>query len=57
MFPCGWSAVYGYWWIFPVLCIAMMLVCFLAMRRFGMGCRSGRREAGGHRRGDETHPS
>jgi putative membrane protein len=31
MFPClGFG--YGYWWIFPIIMIAMMVLCFFMMR-------------------------
>jgi putative membrane protein len=31
MFPClGFG--YGYWWIFPIIMIAMMALCFFMMR-------------------------
>ncbi len=32
MFPC-FSFGYGYWWIFPIILIAMMGICFFMMRR------------------------
>jgi len=28
---------YGFWWIFPILMIVMIIFCFLMMRRWGMG--------------------
>ena len=31
MFPCL-AFGYGYWWIFPVIMIAMMVLCFFMMR-------------------------
>jgi uncharacterized membrane protein len=37
----GWHAMqwHGFWWIFPLLFFVMMIVmCFLMMRRGGMGC-------------------
>ncbi len=30
----------GFWWIFPIIMIAMMIFCFFIMRRCGM-CQSG----------------
>ncbi len=32
MFPCL-AFGYGYWWIFPIIMIAMMVLCFFIMRR------------------------
>ena len=44
MFPCAGFG-YGLWWIFPIIMIAMMVLCFLMMRgRMGsMMCRPGSR--------------
>ncbi len=49
MFPCS-GAGYGYGWIFPVIMIVMMLLCFFMMRgRTGsMMCWPGSRGTGGH---------
>lgn len=34
MFPClGFG--YGYWWIVPIIMIAMMVLCFFLMRGHG----------------------
>jgi uncharacterized membrane protein len=43
MFSCL-SFGYGYWWIFPLVMIAMMVLCFFMMRGHGgammcSGCR------------------
>lgn len=43
MFSCL-SFGYGYWWIFPIIMIAMMVLCFFMMRGHGgammcSGCR------------------
>jgi uncharacterized membrane protein len=39
MFPCAWFGYgFGFWWIFPIIMIAMMVFCFFMMRRHGMGC-------------------
>ncbi len=49
MFPCaGYS--FGYWWIFPLVMIVMMVLCFLMMRgRMGsMMCRPRFRGSGGY---------
>jgi hypothetical protein len=47
----------GFWWIFPILMIAMIVFCFFMMRGHGgswwMGC-CGR---GKQRLGDENDPS
>ncbi len=32
MFPCL-AFGYGYWWLFPVIMLAMMVLCFFIMRR------------------------
>ncbi len=43
MFPWGFS--FGYWWIFPIIMIAMMALCFLVMRGCGaIMCMGGRSE-------------
>lgn len=45
MFPClGFG--YGYWWIFPLIMITMMVLCFFMMRGHGgsMMCMGGRRQ-------------
>ena len=52
MFPCTWFAGIGIWWIFPIIMIAMMIVCFFMMRRHGMGrgmgcCGGGQRRPSG----------
>ena len=31
MFPCV-AFGYGYWWIFPIIIIAMIVLCFFMMR-------------------------
>jgi uncharacterized membrane protein len=47
MFPCA-GFDYGFWWIFPIIMIAMMALCFFMMRgRMGsMMCRPGSRSKG-----------
>lgn len=49
MFPC---IVFGFglWWIFPLIMIVMMVLCFSMMRgRMGsMMCRPGSRSTGSH---------
>ncbi len=45
MFPClGFG--YGYWWIFPLIMIAMIVFCFFMMRGHGgsIMCMGGHRE-------------
>jgi hypothetical protein len=32
MFPCFG---FGFWWIFPIIMIAMMVFCYFVMRRHG----------------------
>jgi uncharacterized membrane protein len=34
MFPCL-GFCYGYWWIFPIIMTAMMVLCFFMMRGHG----------------------
>ncbi|MGD0887240.1 MAG: SHOCT domain-containing protein [Thermodesulfovibrionales bacterium] len=48
MFPCSGYG-YGFWWIFPIIIIAMMAICFFMMRgRMGSKmCRPGFRSTGG----------
>ncbi len=49
MHPCAWGAGSGFWWVFPLVAIAMIALCFLVMgwcrRSTGAGCcpRLGRR--------------
>ena len=41
MFPClGFG--YGYWWIFPIIMIAMMVLCFFMMRGHARSMTCGR---------------
>jgi len=40
MYPC-FGFDYGFWWIFPILMIVMVLFCFFVMRRWGMRCWTG----------------
>jgi uncharacterized membrane protein len=49
MFPCT-AFSYGFWWIFPLIMIIMVALCFFMMRgRMGsMMCRPGFRSTGGH---------
>ena len=52
MFPClGFG--YGYWWIFPLIMIAMMVLCFFMMRGHAgsMMCGPGFRSKGSHGEG------
>ena len=57
MFPCAWLAGFGVWWIFPIIMIAMMVICFFMMRRHGMSCGTGCCARGKHRLTDENGPS
>ena len=52
MFPCA-GFDYGFWWIFPIIMIVMMALCFFMMRgRMGsMMCRPGSRSKGSHGEG------
>ncbi len=56
MFPCT-GFVYGLWWIFPLIMIGMIVLCFFMMRgQMGsMMCRADFRKAGS--RGDEAPDS
>jgi putative membrane protein len=49
MFPCSGFGN-GYWWLFPILMIGMMVLCFFIMRGYmgSMMCRP-------HSRGKDTH--
>jgi putative membrane protein len=49
MFPCA-GLGYGFWWIFPIIMIVLMVLCFFMMRgRMGpMMCRPGFRGTGSH---------
>ena len=49
MFPCAGFG-YGLWWIFPLIMIGMMVLCFFMMRgRMGsMMCRPGFHNSGNH---------
>ncbi len=49
MFPCA-GLGYGLWWIFPLIMVVMMVLCFFMMKgRMGsMMCRPGIRRSGGH---------
>jgi putative membrane protein len=56
MFPCAGFG-YGLWWIFPLIMIVMMVICFFMMRgRMGsMMCGTGFRKSGNH--GEEASDS
>jgi putative membrane protein len=49
MFPCAGFG-YGLWWIFPLLIVGMMVLCFFMMRgRMGsMMCRPGFHKSENH---------
>ncbi len=49
MFSCAGFG-YGLWWLFPVIMIVMMILCFLMMRGHmgSMMCCSGRRKQKGN---------
>ncbi len=49
MFPCAGFG-YGLWWIFPLIMMGMMVLCFFMMRgRMGsIICRSGICSSSGH---------
>ncbi len=56
MFPCL-AFGYGYWWIFPIIMFAMMVLCFLMMRRHGsMMCSPGFGRSGSHRESASDRP-
>jgi hypothetical protein len=48
---------FGFWWIFPIIMIAMMIFCFFMMRRHGMGSWMGCCVRGKDRLSDENDPS
>ncbi len=49
MFPCVVFG-YGYWWIFPIIMIAMIVLCFFMMRGHmgSMMCGPGFGRSGSH---------
>jgi putative membrane protein len=49
MFPCAGFG-YGFWWLFPIIMIIMMALCYFMMRgRMGsMMCWPGFRRTGSH---------
>ena len=49
MFPC-FAFGYGYWWIFPIIMIVMIVLCFFMMRGHAgsMMCRPGFSKSGSH---------
>ncbi len=57
MFPCGWFVGTGFWWIFPIIMIAMIALCLFTMGRRAMACRTGWRARGEHRPSDGHDPS
>ncbi len=57
MFGCAWLAGYGFWWIFPLIMIAMIAFCFFMMRRLGMGYWMGRCPRNRYHLSDEDAPS
>ncbi len=50
MTPCR-AFDYGYWWIFPIIMLAMIVLCFFIMRGHAgsMMCGPGFGRSGGHR--------
>ena len=57
MFPCtGFS--YGYWWIFPIILIAMMVLCFFIMRGHAgsMMCGPSSGRSSDHSKNSSTSP-
>ena len=52
MFLCALS--HGLWWVFPILIVAMMTICFLLMRGPGMSWRTGCFGRTRHRVRDES---
>jgi uncharacterized membrane protein len=57
MFPCL-AFGYGYWWIFPIIMIAMMVLCFFMMRGHGcsMMCGPGFGRSGSHSESASDRP-
>jgi putative membrane protein len=57
MFPCAGFGC-GYWWIFPIVMIGMMILCFFMMRgrMNSMMCLPSSRGSGG-RSGDASDPT
>ncbi len=56
MFPCL-AFGDGYWWIFPIIMIVMMGICFFMMRRHGgsMMCCQGFGKSGGCSENESTN--
>ncbi len=56
MFPCS-GFNFGYWWIFPIIMIGMMALCFFMMRGHmgSMMCGPGNRKK--DTRGEESRSS
>ncbi len=57
MFPCL-AFGYGYWWIFPIIMIAMMVLCFFMMRGHvgSMMCGPGFGRSDSHRESVSDRP-
>jgi uncharacterized membrane protein len=57
MFPClGFG--FGYWWIFPIIALGMMALCFFMMRghMHSMMCRPGNAQKDRHDEESEAKP-
>ncbi len=56
MFPCL-AFGSGYWWVFPIIMIAMMVLCYFMMRGHGssMMCGPGFGRSGNHRKSGSDH--
>ena len=50
-----WQPMFGFSWVFPILCIIFMLAMMFLMFRGRRGCMSMCRGAGKHRQ--EAHPT
>lgn len=57
MYPCALFVEYGFWWIFPIIMIAMMIFCSFMMRRHGISGRTGCCATGTHHLSDENERS
>ena len=57
MFPCAGFG-YGLWWIFPLIMIGIMVLCFVMMRGSmgSMTCRPGFRKSGNHEKDASDSP-
>lgn len=44
---------FEWWWLLPLICLAMMFLCFFGRGRHGRTCCGGIRHRGNYRAGNE----